>query len=763
MSSAQVPIEQPDIFEKGGGKTARCMDTPSVALSSAANEVSVPDASGPSSADASFDSWSLICSEERKYYSRVEDQAVDGEASDDAGLTNFSEPAEPMAERAAYLRPNGSRACAEGMESEAEEHDPDLDVPEESVPVAPVAAAVDQTPSRVPSLVSHALFQAGFVGDAKLPWERSPVFSDAWMAPSLKFTGPLEQAEPADKPKPSVTRCSGAYAISTAVFARAITGKQDQTFLAERDSVRSKAVKAWAEVCMAVGPLCEPGSLFDSADAERSASEVERCVLDCIGVRSPYTVRKRAYAMLQFRRWIELVEEFSGSAFELATVTNYISFLRESKVAGYTASSFMSSLRFARHVLGFQIDQILVSRRIAGMSEQMLAAKEVYDPPPPLTVEQVLRLHDLLRSEGLHPYDRAAVARILFALYGRCRHSDLQFVKRLEVDCSGVEGYVTIFTGHHKSGRSAMQKSVLLPILIPAASADGKPWVNPALEALEHAGMDLTGDISGPLLKAAASASSAALRLRGVTSGELSVMLRAFLGLPTKREEGGSRLPSSHSLKTTGLAWSAKFGLAPEIRATLGRHAFATKSTQAVYSRDLAVEPVRRFAEVIQQIAKGQFLPDSLRSSYFAFPPAPSGAVISGDSLNSSEALGPQVKDESAGNIGAHDAVVQVEASSDGSVSETTSESDEGGSDRERCRPSKRSHAEASSESVIWYMHRGSKKLHMLRGQEDRMLLDRAFVCGRQWSDAYTRAGLADMENAKCATCTRAPPAPQYV
>ena len=179
-----------------------------------------------------------------------------------------------------------------------------------------------------------------------------------------------------------------------------------------------------------------------------------------------------------------------------------------------------------------------------------------------------------------------------------------------------------------------------------------------------------------------------------------------------------------------------------------------------MYSRDLAVEPVRRFAEVIQQIAKGQFLPDSLRSSYFAFPPAPTGTVIGGGSLNSPEALGPQVKDESVEDVNAPAEVVQVEASSDGSVSETTSESDEGGSDRERCRPSKRGHAEMVSEGVIWYMHRGSKKLHMLRGQEDRMLLDRAFVCGRQWSDAYTRAGPADMMNAKCAMCTRTPSGP---
>ena len=239
--------------------------------------------------------------------------------------------------------------------------------------------------------------------------------------------------------------------------------------------------------------------------------------------------------MQRFRRWVELVEDFNAESFALPTVTNYVGFLKASKAAGHSASSFMSALRFARHILGFRIDQILMSRRLAGFSEQLLASKEVYDPPPPLQVEQVLRLHELLRSEDLHPYDRAAVARILFALYGRCRHSDLQYWRRIEVDCDGSEGFVTFYAAHHKVGKTAREKMFLQPILVPAESVDGREWVRPAIEALEQAGMSLTGTINGPLLKAAASTESAALRNRGVTSTELSVMLRVFLGLPSKR------------------------------------------------------------------------------------------------------------------------------------------------------------------------------------------------------------------------------------
>jgi hypothetical protein len=285
------------------------------------------------------------------------------------------------------------------------------------------------------------------------------------VAPALKYSSPPEQKAEPGKARVQTVCSLEPYAVSTAVFAKAITGERDEDFLAERESVLRKAVRMWTEVCAAVGPLCELGALLDTAAGEQAASEVEQCVLDCIGVRSPFTVQKRAYATQGFKRWVELAEDFCADSFALATVTGYVSFLKESKASSHTAASFMSALRFARHVLGFQVDQLLTSRRVAGLSEQMLAAKDVYNPPPPLQVEQVLRLRELLRSEGMHPYDKAGVARILFALYGRCRHSDLQYVKRIEVDCADSTGYVAFFTGHHKAGRAARQKSVLCPFL----------------------------------------------------------------------------------------------------------------------------------------------------------------------------------------------------------------------------------------------------------------------------------------------------------
>ena len=80
---------------------------------------------------------------------------------------------------------------------------------------------------------------------------------------------------------------------------------------------------------------------------------------------------------------------------------------------------------------------------------------------------------------------------------------------------------------------------------------------------------------------------------------------------------------SAHSLKATGLSWSARYGLTWPDRAILGRHQSHTNETVAIYSRDLSVGPVSRFAEMVRAISLGAFCPDAERSQYFPFPPAP--------------------------------------------------------------------------------------------------------------------------------------------
>ena len=56
-----------------------------------------------------------------------------------------------------------------------------------------------------------------------------------------------------------------------------------------------------------------------------------------------------------------------------------------------------------------------------------------------LTIRQVLMLHELLDATDCNVVDRAVAAYLLVALYGRCRHSDLQNIEDVFIDL-GPEG-----------------------------------------------------------------------------------------------------------------------------------------------------------------------------------------------------------------------------------------------------------------------------------------------------------------------------------
>ena len=70
-------------------------------------------------------------------------------------------------------------------------------------------------------------------------------------------------------------------------------------------------------------------------------------------------------------------------------------------------------------------------------------------------------------------------------------------------------------------------------------------------------------------------------------------------------------------------------------------------------------------------------------------------------------------------------------------------------------RPVKAARVDQSADDVVWYMHRGSKKLRLLRGQSEKPLTDRVLSCGRMLSDTYAKAGQAQQGLGKCVMCAR--------
>ena len=58
--------------------------------------------------------------------------------------------------------------------------------------------------------------------------------------------------------------------------------------------------------------------------------------------------------------------------------------------------------------------------------------------------------------------------------------------------------------------------------------------------------------------------------------------------------------------------------MSPDDRAILGRHSDSVSGSSAIYSRDLVVGSCRKMQDMIMDIVRGRFLPDSSRRGYFA-------------------------------------------------------------------------------------------------------------------------------------------------
>ncbi|CAE7242420.1 unnamed protein product [Symbiodinium sp. CCMP2592] len=234
------------------------------------------------------------------------------------------------------------------------------------------------------------------------------------------------------------------------------------------------------------------------------APETEEEIIACFGTRSVHTVTKRANTFAAYLRWLDVVSNSNVSAFCDAAYWKYLKFLESSGAAASSATSFLSSVRFCKFVLGLsRVEE--PSRKCVGLSEKLASQAGVVRQAAPLTVDQILVIHEALHSEDTSRWDRAFCAYCLVALYGRARHSDLKRVSHIEWDVpqdadrskQGSQGYIIIYTKHHKTSRATAKKLLLLPIVIPVAGTHSKPWIHAAQDAFAAVHLTLRGEVNG--------------------------------------------------------------------------------------------------------------------------------------------------------------------------------------------------------------------------------------------------------------------------
>ena len=591
--------------------------------------------------------------------------------------------------------------------------------------------------------LSHAFLSTRGSLKVRMPWEKG-VFKSIFKKPDsgrLEWAGQPRQwvehcmeaaVEPLDEL--SVAMCSRPQLVG-AYFEHALASGSDQSFFQQRQSLLESAVEKWfciIRVNMLASAVGRDIIGLGNMDIQKKgAFQVIEAV---IGIRSRTTAITRANALLKFIRWRAETSENDGREFSEMEAWQYLTELREKNAAPTRGSSFLSACAYAVHVFGFAgLGPICESRRLKGLAEIMHAEKAPLKQARVLTVNQVRWLHDKLQDGDCNTVDRAVIAYLLVALYGRCRHSDLQNVEEVALDFGDECGYMEVSTRTHKTARSAAQKSRLLPIVIPAVGITGCEWLSAAKVAFENFGLEFEGRVGGPFFRPPGSDGNTHCR-RGLTSHEVTKFLRLMLeGDNVNQSE--PRV-SSHSLKATLLSWAAKSGMSPADRAILGRHSSAYLESSAVYARDLAFGAVHRLQDVLRKIHSGEFLPDAPRSGYH---PVASVTVEPTEPVDCQVVkVEDEVTDPETALVGPEEAVViddePFEASSDGSESvEDSDSSEEVPKPQVKCF---RHHA-VGPLAGLFVMHNVSKLVHysdpaVLDGKGARMI-----SCGRSLNQNY--------------------------
>lgn len=182
----------------------------------------------------------------------------------------------------------------------------------------------------------------------------------------------------------------------------------------------------------------------------------------------------------------------------------------------------------------------------------------------PLKVAEIVYLEETLNNESIDIYDRYAAGAFLFAVYARCRWSDLRSINgcELDVDFSNdkLVGFISFQTFSHKTAAQVAKHGLPMPLIAPKWGLCSPPWAMTWKRVAEAVALDFSNFAKGAVLPAPNKAGR--WSCRSVTSVEASRWLTELLKVHTADLED----VSSHSLKATTLSWLAKAGSDPHHR-----------------------------------------------------------------------------------------------------------------------------------------------------------------------------------------------------
>ena len=454
-----------------------------------------------------------------------------------------------------------------------------------------------------------------------LPWERGILAQgrhDLTRRLDDIFRRPVNMTmpQPAHVSTTAAAEHERALVLKQAVFPMALRRVRDLSISFSTDQLREKALKRMLLIVQ-----CNPEAsgigrtmLREIALLKTDAALIA-LMKDFFAKKSTATLNKRAGSILRYIHWCH---KRSVVAFPLEEARSY-EYCKDIEASDAKSASTVASFRqavgfmkFAMEVDGCQ--STLGSTRIAGVSHNMLLTKAPLQQRKPYTTRQIWLL-EAICCKGGHVADRILAGHILFCVYARARWGDHQSIEQLLWDLApDGSGFVQGNTRNAKTSVTAAQRTRFLPLTAPLRHLGPREWWQAWRHDREAENLEVGPGI--PFLPAPDA--KGGWSNRALTTGEAGSWSRELLRAMGNDAEG----TGAHSCKVCLLSWMAKYGAEESVRLMLGYHVGSSKDTMLHYSRDALSGPLRALNQMLSDVIKGKFSPDSTRSGYFTCAPA---------------------------------------------------------------------------------------------------------------------------------------------
>ena len=399
---------------------------------------------------------------------------------------------------------------------------------------------------------------------------------------------------------------------------RALQNAHRRSWQEQLNYERRCAYRKWISIVAANPMAFEVARLqILSGPMEFAKGGLAESISDALGNKSSSTLHARAGPLI---RYLKFCSDRDMSAFPLEEhrIYDFVKSLEDA--APSFPRSFMLSLSFATHVLGLLGGaSVCSSKRIDGAVRVHFEKRSKVRQRPPLTVEQIKTLEQIVKNPKKSMYDRIMAGYFLMLVFGRLRFSDGQRITGMRLEVVHVDGkpigFLECAAERTKTSITLERKVRFLPIAVPVQCLTKPAWLPVWNELRADQGlMSSERPVDGfPVMPSpAAGGGWSQAQLNVTPAGE---WLRNLL--KNTATVGNIRV-ATHSCKATMLAWCARAGVPHDVRKLLGYHSSSSDQSMLVYSRDAMSQPLRLLIEAIDSVANGSFDPDLLRSGLFA-------------------------------------------------------------------------------------------------------------------------------------------------